>query len=355
MKHFSLLLTIMLMSVMTYAQLSPIMVCNPKGTSCTPYYSFDEAVKKANAGDFIYLPGGNVNIKDTINKKLNFIGAGINPSESTTTGITSMSANVKINSNASGSTFEGIYFIGGLSNVSGELNNITLKRCRGGDLNNNGGGAKINNAKIYQSIFNGIGFGGTGGRGSSNLIQNCIVHYAGDMTNSTISNCVFPTINKGYYSEYYNLGHSDNTLIKSSILAGGMIGGNDYYNSGSSATSNTFSYCAFNWGGAFPRQYSGISTGTADNCYFNQAADSTFTNAKWEAFNWDKNYHVKSTSPAKKGGEGGTEMGIYGGTMPWNDNALLIPSNPHIKSKNIANETNNQGNLPVNIVITTGN
>ena len=60
---------------MTQAQTAPIMVCNPAGTVCAPYYNLDSAYLAANSGDYIYIPGGVFTLNSNVNKAVHIVGA----------------------------------------------------------------------------------------------------------------------------------------------------------------------------------------------------------------------------------------------------------------------------------------
>jgi len=61
------------------------------------------------------------------------------------------------------------------------------------------------------------------------------------------------------------------------------------------------------------------------------------------AFDYTGNYHLAAGSPAIHAGKGSTDCGIYGGPRPYKEAA--VPSNPHIRSKTIADNTNDTGQL----------
>ena len=339
-----------------YAQQAPIMLCNPAGTDCTPYYNCDSAIANAQAGDYIYLPGGNFSIYDTLDKKLHFIGAGISPDSTTTTGITSISTVLNVNSSASNSTFEGIYFTQNVTNQSGELNNVTFKRCRGASLNC-AVNANINSALIIQSIFQRLTFGHTSNttvdkRGKNNIIQNSIVYQTSDLENSTILNCVYAKRSYGgnnYYCLFVQsaLHNIHGTLVKNSILYGGIYTYDSY-----SVSANSFSHCVVNQSRLYSCNNAGIAS--MDNIFFSQGDTSTFVSASFTGdFDWSEDYHVNPNSPAHNGGDDGKDMGIYGGNTPWVEGA--VPTNPHIYFKDISGATNASGDLPVEIKIRTGN
>jgi hypothetical protein len=58
------------------------------------------------------------------------------------------------------------------------------------------------------------------------------------------------------------------------------------------------------------------------------------------------NYHLKTNSPGKNAATDGTDVGIYGGTG-FSDAAL--PPIPRIVSKSISEQSDENGNLKVNV------
>jgi hypothetical protein len=60
-------------------------------------------------------------------------------------------------------------------------------------------------------------------------------------------------------------------------------------------------------------------------------------------------YHLKDACSGKNAGTDGTDVGIYGTSVPFKENRL--PSIPNFSLKAISPETDATGKLPVNIVV----
>lgn len=184
MKHFLTFLLCSHLGLMASAQV-PIMVCNGNGTTCTPYYSLNEAIYQANANDFIYLPGGTFQLDSMIDKPLNIIGAGCRPDSAATTGTTIINGNLVVTKNASGSLFEG--FI-----QNGEINTPdTLRDCLFRRLNSGGFAITgyIQACLIEHCILKRNG--GNSLTGSGCWISNSIVGSIHGLQNSTIEHGIF--------------------------------------------------------------------------------------------------------------------------------------------------------------------
>jgi hypothetical protein len=61
-------------------------------------------------------------------------------------------------------------------------------------------------------------------------------------------------------------------------------------------------------------------------------------------------FHIKPNTIAKNAGTDGKDLGIYGG-----DGFRAIPAIPWIEYKNVAKQTNNQGQLPINFRVKAKN
>ena len=109
------------------AQNAPIMVCNPAGSTCTPYTTIDLAYAGANVGDYIYLPGGTFTLTQPIGKELHLIGAGITNIGTVATGFTKLNY-TKVLAASANSTFEGIDFYD--FRYQETTSNLTFIRCK---------------------------------------------------------------------------------------------------------------------------------------------------------------------------------------------------------------------------------
>jgi hypothetical protein len=327
------------------AQQAPFMVCNATGTTCTPATTLNAAYNAAVAGDYIYLPAGDFYLSNTINKEVHFIGAGFDINASITTGITRISGDLIIGTSGNGSSFEGFYLTGNIRNF-GNVNNITLSYLNFNRLVYysqysawNWSNSVVKNCVVRDDIHFGDDYYKT--YGENNLVMNSFVKGIQFTNHSTIKNCIISE----FTSENYCFNYINNTVIKNCII--GAQGLN-------AITSNNSDNVTFlnNATKAVSGQLINGKSGSneVNNSYGITAAD-TFVTATAFTYNLTFDYHIKTTSPAYNGGDNGGDMGIYGGNTPWKEGA--IPSNPHIFFKNISNATDTNGNLPVQIKVST--
>jgi hypothetical protein len=139
-------------------------------------------------GDTLYLPGGAFEAPSQFIKKLHIIGAGAKIDSSTATGNTKIfttGTEIKINTGAAFSSFEGVYFddpliIGSTAALDNDLNNIVFKSCDFGG--------------------NELKFGATTPTPVNNItIINCIVS---TLTAQKAENCAY--YNSIFYGGIYN-------------------------------------------------------------------------------------------------------------------------------------------------------
>lgn len=354
-KVFSLLLVLMA-SIGVQAQMPPIMVCNPSGDQCAPYYTLNEAYAACNSGDFIYLPGGTFSLTDTIAKQVHIIGAGICPDSTQATGTSVIGGSISINSSGSGSTFSGIYVLG--IQINGIVNNLSISKSHIMGISCNLD-SKLNNSVLMQSVFGTVYMGNsTAVPGEGNMIKNSIFNgVCYNTTSSTISNCILG----GYITNGCGSGMCNNiypscvsgisySTIANSILRIHVGSQCNVVNTGNTMLNSLLrgpstGTCNYN-----PVNLNNGVTFQSGN-HFSQPDSSMFVNADWNAFSWEKDYSLPPTSPGHNGGTDGTDIGIFGGDTPWN----VIPSNPHIYFKNISGATNAAGDLPVEIKVRSGN
>lgn len=327
------------------AQQAPFMVCNSAGTTCTPATTLDAAYAAAAAGDYIYLPAGDFSMANTINKEVHFIGAGFDINASITTGITRISGDLIIGTAGNGSSFEGFYLTGNIRNY-GNVSNITLSYLNF-------------NSAIYYAVYNVWSWSNTVVKncvvreylhfgddyyptfGENNLVMNSIVKGIRNANHSTIKNCII----SNYSTTNYCLTNIKNTVIKNCI-----IGGQGLDSAGGNYSDNVMFLNNATTAASGELINGKAASNEVNNSYGITAAD-TFVSATAFTYDLTFDYHIKTTSPAYNGGDNGADMGIYGGSTPWKEGA--IPSNPHIFFKNISNATDTNGNLPVQIKVST--
>ncbi len=103
----------------------------------------------------------------------------------------------------------------------------------------------------------------------------------------------------------------------------------------------------------FPTSGEAYSSDIYTNNYESIGTDTIFVGetSLYSSFDFSQNYHLKS--PSTYAGFNNEGVGVYGGTVPLKEGQL--PINPHIISKTIAPNTDNSGNLNINIKVKAQN
>jgi hypothetical protein len=328
------------------AQQAPFMVCNPDGTTCSPYTTLTLAYNAAAAGDYIYMPAGDFTLDVYIAKQVHLVGAGFDVNASLATGITRVSGNIYFSSiAANGSSFEGFYLVGNFHTFGVNMSNLTFNNLNFNLMEFYYYGNSFSNCVVNNCVVRSyLNFGHVeSNMGENNIVMNSFVKSFHTMNHSTIKNCV---ISK-YDVTTWCFNNIKNTVIKNCI-----IGGEGLQNLASNYSNNvTFlnNLTTANSG----QLANGKSSCTEFNNSFGSLATDTFISATNYTFDPNLDYHIKTTSPAHNGGDNATDMGVYGGSSPWKVGS--IPNYPHISSKTISPTTDGSGNLPVHIIVTTQN
>ncbi len=388
MKRITLSICICLFTIIANAQTSPIMVCNASGTTCAPYFNLDTAIAHAINGDYIYLPGGNYTISDTIKKELHIYGTGIVADSSLYIGgVTTINSNLVFSPLSTNSSVTGIITNNITLESPSNALNFTLTRCKVNDvyLNVLTGtiyikqnliligvrGNSINNSNILiaNNIFpngNIIGTESAGNCYGWGYRQGACI---GFLNGATIKNNVlFPT--RSYSSneciqitsanacfccniwDYLEVTYTDiqNCVLKNNIFKSynGMTGGastNNIFSNNLITPSGFSGYLPTTTFAGASSQISNIIDSSMNHTFdsipncVNFQTQATFAN--------QFKLQLKTTSLGHNAGDDGTDVGIFGGTSPWKAGA--IPNNPHIYYKLINGTTNTNGDLPVNI------
>ncbi|MCB9189345.1 MAG: hypothetical protein H6599_08700 [Flavobacteriales bacterium] len=303
---------------------------------------FVDAYGAAVDGDTIYLPGGAFASPSIIDKSLRIYGAGFHYDSTQVTLLTSIIGDIEIRENSSGTHIEGVRFKEGFESTSNTaISNFSFSRCFFDE-----------GIRVYGSAHNVTNF---------SFIQ-CVftldVHIP-NMTNSSFHNSIFTS----YVS------FSDGNVFSNSIFM--------YDYSGTSPTSNElFRSCDFNivknniflmtsrdpdyifyasdsdgnmlYNNLFVSNNidDGANQVTSGN-YFGVPQADIFVNQTGNSFSFSHDYHLQA--PATYLGNDGTQVGLYGGIFPLKEG--FVPENPHFQMKNIANQTNSNGELEVEIKI----
>jgi hypothetical protein len=309
---------------------SKIAVVNATTGATKIVSTLDSAISISNNGDYIYLPGGGFTLP-ALDKSVHIYGAGYNQDSSNATGITVLNSS-EIHSGASNGSIEGVFFTTNYLSIN--VSNYTINYCY-----------LQNGIQFYQA---------SDGTGSSNLIiSNCYIGYAvnsvygydygslgGTLTNSIISNNVIidyvgigaenTFANNIFFESYASAAHSNSCNYNNNVFQ---------FNAGSNDCSNSIFNNNIN---AFPS----ISNGNSGSGNISEIFNNSFINpGTGPVYSYDvhDDYQLKTSSLGHNTGTDGKDMGIYGGIIPWKDGSM--PSNPHISSKNVSQQTDVNGNL----------
>jgi len=320
------------------------------GSSASFYTDVQSAVNAASNGDYIYLPGGPINISPSlnINKRISLIGAGFFNDSTLATHYTELTGAIYLLAGADGSTISGISastLTVGTDGATQNVNNVTISRCS------------------FNLIQLGYTVGVTNGSGRNFLISECVLGqvYGNNMQHVKITKCI---IGSGVSSSYraimdfnYNAEISNCIILTSSYCGSGCLGTieningciiqNNIFYSTQARFTNCYNNIVLN--NTFCNDGSINAGGGPGNLYnVNQA--TLFVDAPpLVPYSQLYDYHVQTSSVAHNYGTDGTDVGIYGTSIPYKEGS--VPFNPHIQLKNISSATDLNGNLPVNIKV----
>jgi hypothetical protein len=326
----------------------------------------ETAVQQAVSGDTIYLPGVEIQLTNdlVIDKKLALIGigwdvdsiGGLHRTElkSIASGGSDY-ANISFREGSNGSLLIGCILENIIFGYKDEINdlfqnieNITILRnyIRGAiklgvDQQNN----NVKKIFIKENVINGgiNGFYATECWISNNLLGYCIY----GNSSSWSANILY--LKDSHI--YNNVCQTHNYSMSALYFIQECIFENNYFTvqfneegawNSSFVTNCIFSNNAFVGNITFP-----LNTNIGSNNLVNQETIKTF---QVNDLTLPKNLTIRDTSPCKNAGTDGTDIGIYGGSTPYKAGA--VPFNPHINQAVISSQTDKDGKLPVNIVVT---
>jgi hypothetical protein len=287
-----------------------------KGDVVTFYTTLQAAVDAAAPGSDVYLPGTGYDVIN-LSKKLNFYGTGHYPSETDATGVSYITT-LSLKSGADSSTFCGLYING--VQCSSNQKNLVFKRCK---ISSYYGSYTMTNVTLTESYL-----GSISAHFTDCIVQKCFI--TGQFNNTT-QNCI---LTNNVFITGYIFSTATNNLIKNSIFTNNLI----YPGTGNFYESNLFVPNITDFGN------NGIK-----NNLVNKTLSVVFVNVgSTNTFSYNYDYHLKSDSPGKNYGTDGTDVGIYGTSNPYKENA--VPEIPHITKSILSSETIN-GKLPVEIQV----
>ena len=333
---------LLVLSLFSFPRLSAqyIAVVSPAGqtTMCT---TFSAAIREAEQGSFIYLPGNraglNIPAGEKIDKQVHIVGVGYRDDNNPSEGRTLLRGNLHFVTGADGSSVTGVSLEG----------NILI-----GDTGLGRIGSVVNNLFIHRNLFNSIIRNYDSNKDSlacsglviaENVIYNEINLWCPnvDILNNIIlanANNVFRNIKGGNILNNIFLYQRPDFELSSQLNVSNNILPNGYYQYNSSFSN-------------FSNNIICVEREGKDN-YWNITKDKLFK--KWEGnsgYHTTDDYRLKDNSVGKNGGTDGTDVGIYGGRFPWKDGAL--PYNPHVNSAVISGMAAPDGTIQLKVNVTT--
>ena len=289
-----------------------------------------DAYTSSKSGDTLYVSGGNFAAPDTIDKGIVIIGAGYNPDSTAATQKTYLmtTSSLVFGDNCTNLYVEGIEFQKGLVKSSSIATNITIIRCKiAGGLDFKGTAGEPTNSAIIQCDIGLISFQGF----TYSVISNCILRNKITYTTRNIfrNNVIlygsynnYPIVNC-FYSTFINNIFSTDT-------------GPCYYN-------YTCQYNTFQWN-IFRNASPALGDYATDNNNFKNIDLSTvYLNAA------SGDYHLLEEAKTTYLGDDGTQVGLYGGILPYKEGG--VPSNPHIIQKSVVISPENGGLLNISFKV----
>lgn len=325
-KVFLTLMVSIMTCAFTYAQSSLVATLSHEG-SATAYYGAEalaNAVAAAEAGDVITLSSGSFNAV-TITKAITVRGAGMSVSEkgglpTVITGTMAISGdNVSL---------EGLY-INETLRVEGYTNsNLTVVKCRIYDLSYTGGGNAYNNRFIHCKFAHKV----EAYNNASLTMANCVICHLGgggkyNITNSILIytgaiNTIWPsTIRNSTIANSIIYCKTNDSKYYSSVVLVNNVGNGDVLWANSTQASNVAVEDIFSLFKDF---------------------DGTYTD--------DVTFKLTTTGQAYLGADD-TEVGIYGGSMPFDPTT----TNPQITKAKIASKSSADGKLSIELEVNGAN
>lgn len=332
MKKLSFILIALLFGVSyTTAQKSVALHSNGTTTIFGGNSPLTDAYTAAVTGDTLYVSGGNFVAPETIDKGLVIIGAGFDTDSTAVTGKTYIystsvnSGRIVIGSNASNLYMEGMQFQGGLVKSDPNVTGFTFIRLKIGDIYFSNTGVIPTNASIIQCEISGnLDIQGV----THSLISNCILRerILNSDTNILKNNII--TVSNGFGT----LGNCDANIFMNNIFSstGLLSDGNCSY--------NNFQY------NIFASMTPSLQTGATDlNNYKGIDMETVFVDFAGSDF------HLLPDASTTYLGDDTTEVGLYGGVLPFKEGA--VPVNPHIAFKSIRTTTDSNGFLNISFTV----
>jgi len=292
---------------------------------------FIDAYTAASNEDTIYLPGGTFTTSD-IDKRLAIYGAGHYPDSTMATGKTILANALNIGSNADSLLLEGMQFNSTVT-LSADVNHLVLKRNIFEGLLNFASAPYCSNPRVEANIFRSVIY----------LTYAANALFVNNIFEGTVSSAKNGDLfrNNIFITVSYPISGCTYAVFENNIF---KYNGNGSFFPNAGNSYNTLSYNVFtltpDWG-----------LNPNNNNYINADPLTLMVNQTGTVFDYTHNYHLQS--PGTFLGADGTQCGIYGGQFGYKEGG--VPVNPHIRQKTIANTTDVNGNLNINITVAAQN
>lgn len=309
------------------------------GETMKAFYGIEalkDAIGSAQDGDIISLSAGQFNAA-TINKAVTIQGAGHVIASGNYTAIVGETT-IDVSDGSKGLLIEGLHCIGKVTIAGESLYSFIIRKCRMESLVFN---AKIVEGELGQSKVKDLTYAEV----SHFYVHHVVMH----TINATNENQVAVDIDHCVVTG--NLGKTVTAIVRNSMLknASGTAAcafydnvmsqnnGGSYYNNWRADITSPYNSGNTIWG----CNYSGYDGTHPDYC-------ALFANPT-HAYTWNETYDYKLTeeAAAKYIGSDGTQVGIYGGSVPFTE----VLSTPQIVEKTIATQTDENGMLSVKIKV----
>lgn len=323
MTKFSLFLVVMLLCLSVESQ---NLIARHSAGVVTLYTTLYTAYAASLNDDTLYLPGGAYEAPGQFIKRLHIFGAGAKIDSSIATGNTKIfttGTEIKINTGAAFSSFEGIYFddpvtIGSSTALDDDLHDIMFKFC---DFNFDLKFGVVMPSPVNLITLIDCEIGSLNGQDAENCaFYNCLILSGeNNIKNGLFKNSVFMN------HVWYNV----STIFENCIFGSSGYPATGYYDTYCSYTNCIITYCC-----------SGVTNTFINTIYC------------YPLFQFEiggDGYRLIPGCSGINGGTDGNDVGIYGGIYSWKDG--MIPSNPHISFKSISDASNGDGTLDVNIKV----
>ena len=319
----------------TYAQGSLLATLSHEGDISVFYGSnaLKSAVTAAASGDVITLSSGQFNAVD-ITKNITLRGAGMDSHSEENRTPTIIQGDYCIDTHSADSSrlyIEGVYFQGSTKIVS-KIDNATFLKCRLYNINVNSNCIINNTTFIHCKVFGIISM-----YNSTATFSNCIISTRFLPANSVFENCnIFKVLSNPNSTKDSGWGEVNNVSLFNCILFATVYG----QNASLPSSNNVYNCIRVENDASFFNSINN-NTNKVNTTY------SIFKYFKGEQWKDDTNFELTDEAKANFLGIDGTEVGIYGGNMPFSTK----PTNPQITKCNVAAKSTVDGKLSVDITV----